>query len=211
MTDREAATGPARLVERIDIPRCEGRSWKMRAGQELRIVAVEGPQAADLVAWSADDVRESMSTWLTRQMSGNFGVAREIYTKLPAARVIFRVLDQRPRMLWLEPGRCNRLRYGGLETSCQDILAAAIAPYGLSAFDVPEVLNVFMDPRLHEDGTYEFLPSPVAPGDHFALQAEMDAVVAVSACPSQGAFNVGGPKPLRIEVWERRSESGIDG
>jgi uncharacterized protein YcgI (DUF1989 family) len=193
------------MVERIDIPKCEGRSFTVKAGQEVRVIAIEGPQAADLVAWNAHDIRESMSTWLTRQMSGNFGKASEIYTKLPAARVIFRVLDQRPDLLWLEPGRCNRLRYGGLKTNCQEILAAAVAPYGLSAYEVPEVLNVFMAPRLHEDGTFEFLASPVAPGDYFAMRADMDAVVAVSACPSAGPFNVGGPKPLRVDVWEERA------
>jgi uncharacterized protein YcgI (DUF1989 family) len=193
----------ARLVEQIDVPKCEGRSWRVRAGQEMRIVAVEGPQAADLVAWSADDPRESMSSWLTRHMSHNFGAAEKVYTKLPGGRVMFTVLTREPGMLWLSPGRCNRLKYGDPEhPNCQDILAATIAPYGLSAWDVPEVLNVFMNPRLHEDGTYEFLPSPVEPGDYFAMRAEIDAVAAVSACPDSAAYNAGRPKPLRIEIWE---------
>src|SRR5215211_3170997 len=144
------------LVERVEIPKCEGGSLTMRAGQELRVVAVEGPQAADLVAWNADDIRESVSSWLTRHMSHNFGMARDVYTKLPAGRVMFEVLDPRPGMLWLSPGRCNRLKYGDPDhPNCQDILAATIEPYGLSAFDVPEVLNIFMNPRLHDDGTYE--------------------------------------------------------
>jgi uncharacterized protein YcgI (DUF1989 family) len=180
----------------------------MRAGQELRIVAVEGPQAADLVAWVADDPRESMSTWLTRHMSHNFGRASTIYTKLPGARVIFTVLTDVPGLLWLSPGRCNRLKYGGPgyddpeHPNCQDILAATIAPFGLSAWDVPEVLNVFMNPLLHADGTYEFLPSPVEPGGYFAMRAELDCVAAVSACPDTAGYNDGRSKPLRIEIHE---------
>jgi uncharacterized protein YcgI (DUF1989 family) len=35
-------------------------------------VALEGPQATDLVAWNPDDRRESLSWWLTRHVSGNF-------------------------------------------------------------------------------------------------------------------------------------------
>src|SRR3972149_2232799 len=65
----------SRLVEETPVPKCEGRSWTVRAGQEVRVVAVEGPQAADLIAWNAADPRESMSSWLTRHMSGNFGRA----------------------------------------------------------------------------------------------------------------------------------------
>jgi hypothetical protein len=196
----------SKLVEQIEVPKCEGRSWSIRAGQELRIVAVEGPQAADLVAWNADDQRESLSAWLTRHMSGNFGRAKEVYTKLPAGRVMFTILTDEPGMLWLSPGRCNRLKYAKLgdpdHQNCQDILASTIEPFGMSAWDVPEVLNVFMRPQLHEDGSYEFHASPVEPGGYFAMRAEMDVVGAVSACPDSAAYNAGRPKPLRIEIWD---------
>jgi uncharacterized protein YcgI (DUF1989 family) len=196
------------LVQDILVPKCEGRSWTVGAGQEVRIVAVEGAQAADVIAWSAADPRESLSSWLTRHMSGNFGRASKVYTKLPAARLMFTVLTDRPGLLWLSPGRCNRLKYAGApyfqpdHANCQDILAATIEPFGMSAYDVPEVLNVFMNPELHEDGTYRFLPSPVEPGDFFAMRAEMDVVMAVSACPDDSPYNAGRPKPLRIEVWQ---------
>ena len=189
----------------IDVPACEGRSWTVSAGQEVRIVAVEGPQAADVIAWNAQDPRESLSAWLTRHMSHNFGRAKTVFSKLPAGRPMFTVLSDRPGLLWLSPGRCNRLKYAELlgdpdHANCQDILAATIEPFGMSAFDVPEVLNVFMNPRLHEDGTYEFLASPVEPGDYFAMRAEMDVVMAVSACPDSSAYNAGRPKPLRIDI-----------
>lgn len=189
------------LVNAIDVPACDGRSWTVAAGQEVRIVAVEGPQAADVIAWSAADPRESMSSWLTRHLSGNFGRASVVYSKLPAARPMFTVLTQGPGLLWLSPGRCNRLKYPPGHANCQDILAGVVAPYGMSAFDVPEVLNVFMNPELHEDGSYRFLPSPVQPGDYFAMRAEMDVVMGASACPDEAPYNGGRPKPLRIEIW----------
>ncbi len=193
------------LVKQLLVPKCEGASWTVDAGQEVRIVAVEGPQAADVIAWSAADPRETMSTWLTRHMSGSFGRASKVYSKLPAGRVMFTILTERPGLLWLSPGRCNWLKYTALgqpgHANCQDILAATIEPYGMSAFDVPEVLNVFMNPTFNADGTYKFLPSPVQLGDHFAMRAEMDVVMAVSACPDDSPYNAGRPKPLGIEVW----------
>jgi len=195
----------SRLLQEILVPKCEGRSWTAAAGQEVRIVAVEGPQAADLIAWSAADPRESLSAWLTRHMSGSFGRAAHIYSKLPAGRVMFTNLTDRPGLLWLSPGRCNRLKYAQQgrpdHANCQDILSAAIAPFGMSTFDVPEVLNIFMNPQFSTDGSYRFLPSPVEPGGYFGMRAEMDAVMAVSACPDDAPYNGGRPKALKVEVW----------
>jgi uncharacterized protein YcgI (DUF1989 family) len=194
-----------RLLQSIDVPSCEARAVTVDEGQQLRVVAVEGPQAADLIAFNAGDHRESLCTWLTRHMSGSFATAEQVYTKLPAGRVMFEVEHAPPGVFWLSPGRCNRLKYERLgkpgHANCQDILAAAIEPYGLGPFDVPDVLNLFMNPRLHEDGTYEFLASPVAPGDHVALRARMDVLVVVSACPDDAPYNNGYPKPLALEVW----------
>jgi uncharacterized protein YcgI (DUF1989 family) len=193
-------------VEEITVPKCDGRAFTVEAGQVLRVVAVEGAQAADLVAFNADDYRESLCTWLTRHMSGSFVHAETVYTKLPAGRVMFTVEQAPPGVFWLSPGRCNRLKYERLghptHRNCQDILAETIEPFGLSGFDVPDVLNLFMNPRMHTDGTYRFEASPVQPGDYVALRAHMRTLVAVSACPDDSAYNLGYPKPLKIEIWD---------
>jgi uncharacterized protein YcgI (DUF1989 family) len=191
--------------EEFTIPKCEGRAFRVERGEVLRVISAEGPQAADLIAFRADDLRESLSTWLTRHVSGSFSRATEIYSKLPAANIMFRLLNERPGLLWLSPGRCNVLTYRkagmtGYHANCQDILTGLIEPYGLTAYDVPEVLNLFMNPVLRADGTYDFLPSPVDAGDSVDLLAEMDCLVGISACPSDAAYNVGVPKALRVEI-----------
>src|SRR5207245_10684262 len=45
-------TGRRTLVERFVVPRRTGRAWPVRTGQIFRIVAVEGPQVADLNVWN---------------------------------------------------------------------------------------------------------------------------------------------------------------
>src|SRR2546430_14543272 len=50
--------GKRTLVERFVIPRRSGRAWPVRAGQIFRIVAVEGPQGADLNVWNLAHPRE---------------------------------------------------------------------------------------------------------------------------------------------------------
>ena len=198
-----------KLANEVVVPRCTGGMISVNAGQQLRIVAPEGPQAADVVAFNPDEPRESLCVWLTRHMSGNFGRAARFYTKLPAGRVMFE-LDEAPEgSFWLSPGRCNRLTYQEQgragHANCQDILSETLEPYGLSGFDVPEVLNIFMRPVMHTDGGYEFLASPVEPGGYVALNATMHAVVAVSACPDDAPYNAGYPKSLLLQTWDQQS------
>ena len=45
------------LVERFVVPRRSGRAWPVRAGQLFRLIAVDGPQVADLNVWSLDNPR----------------------------------------------------------------------------------------------------------------------------------------------------------
>src|SRR5947207_14079701 len=63
-----AETDRRRLVERFVVPRRSGRAWPVRAGQLFRIVAVEGPQVADLNVWSLTNPRERFWASRTRQL-----------------------------------------------------------------------------------------------------------------------------------------------
>ena len=196
-------------MKELIIPSCEGRSFTVKKGQILRIIEVEGPQAVDMIAFNLHDLKESFSAWLTRHLSGSFTRAEKLYSKLPAANVMFTVLNYRPGIFWLSPGRCNILSYRifhgvkGYHKNCQDILAECIKEYGMSEYDVPEVLNIFMNAKFKKDGSYEFSASPVKKGDYVDLLAEMDCLVAISACPDDfGSYNEYKPKPLKIQLLE---------
>src|SRR5207247_9153205 len=60
--------GKRTLVERFVIPRRSGRAWPGRAGQIFRIVAVEGPQVADLNVWNLGNPRERVCASRTRPL-----------------------------------------------------------------------------------------------------------------------------------------------
>src|SRR5258708_36893591 len=60
--------GKRTLVERFVVTRRSGRAWPVRAGQIFRIVAVEGPQVADLNVWSLTNPRERFWSSRTRQL-----------------------------------------------------------------------------------------------------------------------------------------------
>ena len=189
------------------IPKCEGKAFTVKKGQTLRIIEIEGAQAADMIAFNLHDMKESFSAWLSAHNSECLTRAKKLYSKLPAGNVMFTVLTERDGIYFLNPGRCNRftyeLRYGikGYHKNCQDILAECIKPYGMTPFDVPEVFNIFMKVVYHKDGTKEFKRPPVAKGDYVDLLAEMDCLVAISACPDEfGPYNDFDPKPLGVQI-----------
>lgn len=85
-------------------------------------------------------------------------------------------------------------------------------PYGLTEFDVHDVLNVFQVTGLNNDGKYFMEASPASVGDYFEFFAETDVICALSTCPG-GDLSVYGwgeesmaatlatCRPLGVEVW----------
>ena len=63
--------------------------------------------------------------------------------------------------------------------------------------------NIFMTTGLNEAGKPFYLPSDSKKGDYVELLAEMDCLVAVSACPGGSS----GPQsnPLMIEIFSQGS------
>ena len=131
---------------------------------------------------------------------------KKLYSKLPAMNVMFTVLSERDDMFWLSPGRCNRFTYEqrGIKghNNCQEILAELIKPYEMTAFDVPEVLNIFMNAVYQKDGTYKFIPAAKEKGDYVDLLANMDCLVGISACPGSGSYNDFQAKPIGVQILE---------
>ena len=95
---------------------------------------------------------------------------------------------------------------------CHSNLVRAVLPYGLTEFDVHDVLNIFQVTGLNEDDRYFMKASPARPGDFLEFFAEQDLLCALSACPA-GDLSVplwgpdaGDPldvcRPLAVEVYK---------
>jgi hypothetical protein len=94
-----------------------------------------------------------------------------------------------PHDVLLEP--CNRqfrISQYGLDTpGCEEILAAAIEPLGLGPEHVHSTFNAFMYTGFDaKDGPF-FDPSEALETDVVDLRAEMDCLVAISACPGRSS------------------------
>ena len=83
---------------------------------------------------------------------------------------------------------CDRYRYALLgcttyHDNCTDNLAAALAELGLQASETPSPWNLFMNIPVQANGRLSFEPPVCKAGDYVLLRAELDCVVAFSACP----------------------------
>ena len=83
---------------------------------------------------------------------------------------------------------CDRERYGllgvkGHHDNCRDNLHAALKELGVTIPATPSPLNVFMNIPWTADGTLSWGEPVSPPGSYARFQAEMDLIVAFSACP----------------------------
>lgn len=194
------------------IPAREARAFVVPRGARLRIHLVEDRQVGDCCFYNADDHREVFhvgQTWALNVLlgTGNAKSFRHFYSKPPRENVMLTVLEDTVRNHWGNMGgRCSRRLYelrDGDRThrSCQENLAEALAPHGLSGDDIADVFNVFMNVDLRPDGSFTILPPTARKGDYIELRAEMNVLAAVSACPAdRNATNDGRAKPLGITI-----------
>ena len=204
------------FVQDILIPAREARACVVRCGQRLRLIQVEGEQVADAIFFNANDYREAFHAGHSAYMAclegtGSIKRLTHLYSKPPRENVMLTVTADPVGIHFAYIGtRCSRLIYRTRDKvdapphrTCQDNLAEAIAPYGLTPDDVPDVFNIWMNVDIDKNDRFVVKPPTVKRGDFIELRADMDCLVAVSACPSdRAAVNNFQIKPLRAAIYD---------
>ena len=221
-------TGSRTLVDSFEIPIRNGRAWEVPAGHLFRIATPKGPQVGDLNMWHRLNPREHMWAARTRQLQGaHVSTYDRLWSNLPFMRPLatitadtlahYGVDEHGGRIHDLLGTRCdpyiNRLLTGeDFHFHCHSNLTRAILPYGLTEFDVHDVLNVFQVTGLNHEEKYFMKACPAGPGDYLEIFAEIDLLCALSTCPG-GDLSVPlwGPgaqdplsvcRPLAVEVYK---------
>ncbi|MDN2565764.1 urea carboxylase-associated family protein [Aquibium sp. A9E412] len=171
------------------IPARKGVAAYVREGQVVSVINTHGSQVVDTWAFRADDLSEFMS------MEHSRGAMQKVN---PGNGDLLRSNRRRPMLTIVEDtsggvhdtliAACDRYRYEqlghiGHHDNCTDNLAAALASLGLAAPETPSPLNLFMNIPIDAAGSISFEAPVSAPGSHVSLRAEMDLIVAFSACP----------------------------
>jgi uncharacterized protein len=195
-----ARTTAARvLVDSFVIPIRSGRAWKVPAGYACRILTVDGPQVGDLNIWNYHNPRERFWAARTRQLqAAHVTTFDRLWSNLPYLRPLatitadtlenYGVDSEGGRVHDTLGTRCdpyiNRMLTGeDFDYHCHSNLTRAVLPYGLTEFDVHDVLNVFQCTGLNDKDQYFMKTCPAKVGDYFELFAEQDLLIALSTCP----------------------------
>lgn len=188
------------------IPPRSGVALRLHAGETLEVVDVAGCQVADLVAYSAADVREVISNGRTfdyeetlKLTTGNTLWSNRSNPMLAITRDDVGCHD-----FLLTP--CSEATFAHfypdkpLHRGCFGNLAEALEPYGVVPDMIPTAFNVFMNvPIDGASGRISVEPPRSRAGDVIRLQAQMELVVGLTAC-SAYASNGGSFKPIGWRV-----------
>lgn len=221
------AVSNLRPVQMLTVPKRSGLAWPVKQGQVCRVVAVEGPQVGDMNFWNLGNPRERFWAARTRLFT-RAHVSRfdRLWSNLPYLRPMVTITNDTVsceatasggRCHDLLGSRCDPYLYKlvddrDVDVTCHTSLSRAIARYHLTELDTHDPLNVFQVTGLDSDDHYFAEPSPARPGDFIEFFAEIDVLMAVSACPGGDLSvpprgpNRGDPtatcKPLGVEVYD---------
>lgn len=204
--EKSGITG--KIVSEKTIPAREYHALSVKKGQILRLIDVEGQQVPDLIAFNLNDFEEGISCYAMKlvfhERERNL---HNIYSQ--KCNKMFTVIEDKAGMHLLG-GYCNDYynyaRYGKKGTrNCRDNFIMAIAPYGLTGkdFNQDNCISFFMNVIQEPEGKTQILEPITKPGDYIDLKAEMDCLVAISACPQElNACNAFKPTPIKVVVYE---------
>jgi uncharacterized protein len=172
-----------------------GTAFKLKSGQLLRVIDLEGEQVADLMAFAEQDQAE----WLSSGRSIDY--ANRIY--LTAGDILYS--NRRRPMFTItadEVGRHDFLLTAcspetfqiiyhnhDYQPSCFQNLATHLAQFGITPDAIPTTFNIFMNVEVDVRGELSILPPRSRAGESITLRAEMDLIVGLTACSAEKSNN----------------------
>ena len=184
----------------------------VKKGQTVRLLDLQGNQAADTLFYSAADPAERYSAMDTIREQGNvYLTAGSVLMSNRINPLLEIVADTCGRHDTLG-GACatesNTVRYD-LEKRCMHacrdswMLAVNQHPeFHLGKRDITHNINFFMNVPVTADGGLTFEDGISAPGKYVELTACMDVVMLISNCPQlNNPCNGYNPTPIEVLIW----------
>lgn len=209
---KESNLNPSTSVFRETVPAGDYFVKVLGAGQTLRILDLEGNQAADTLFYSAQDPSERYSAMDTIREQGNVyltaGTVLRSNLNNPMLEIVADTCGRHDTLGGACATESNTVRYDLNKRcmhACRDSWMLAIAEHeelGLSKRDITHNINFFMNVPVTPEGGLTFEDGISAPGKYVELRALMDVIVLVSNCPQlNNPCNGYNPTPVEILIW----------
>jgi urea carboxylase-associated protein 1 len=210
---KESELLPGEALFRQVIP--AGDYWidTVKTGQTLRIVDVEGNQAADTLFFNAADVAERYSAVDTIREQRNLYLSCGSNLLSTSGNLMAQIVADTVGRHDTLGGACaaesNTVRYAldkRTMHACRDSYLLAVARHdrlGLGKRDLSHNINFFMNVPVTTDGGLTFADGLSGPGQYVELRAAMDVIVLISNCPQlNNPCNAYNPTPLEVLIWD---------
>jgi len=203
---------PQAAAYRQVIPAGDYWIYTVKKDQTLRIVDVEGNQAADTLFFDADDIADRYSAVDTIREQGNVYLSYGSKLLSTSGKVLAEIVADSVGRHDTLGGACasesNTVRYA-LEKrtmhACRDSYLLAVAQHdhlGLSKRDITHNINFFMNVPVTPEGGLTFADGLSGPGQYVELRAAANIIVLISNCPQlNNPCNAYNPTPLEVLIW----------
>jgi len=208
----ESPLGKESAVFSQVIPAGEGWLHRINTGQTLRIVDLEGNQAADTFFFNADDLKERYSAQDTIREQG--GIYLTTGTRLmsnlcrPMLTITADTCGRHDTIGGACAAESNMVRYElgkRFMHNCRDtfLLQIALSGLPLTKRDLAHNINFFMNVPVTPEGGLKFDDGVSEPGKYVEMQAGMNTWCLISNCPQlNNPCNAYNPTPIEVIVWD---------
>lgn len=176
----------------------------LRADQLLQIVTLEGRQAAEMIAFRADDPAERLSTAATRAKNKSIMIetGKRLYSSrfTPLLELVTDTVGRHDLLLATsEPVKPASHDQDGDESPTHALMEA-LNGHSLTLDSVLEPVNWFANVSIKTKGELEVNESLAEPNDSVVLKALTDLIVVVGARPNLAGPGIS-PSDLLVRVF----------
>ncbi len=206
----ESPLDPATASHDHTIPAGDFWVHEVRKGQTLRIIDVEGNQAADTLFYNAHDTAERYSASDTIRCQGNIYLTAGTKLISNDGNVLLTITADTCGRHDTLGGACSResntMRYAHDKEcmhACRDSFLRGAQEWAMDKRDVACNINFFMNVPVTPEGGLTFADGISGSGRYVELRAETDTVCLISNCPQlNNPCNAYNPTPVRVLIWD---------
>lgn len=191
------------MIEKIE--KQSGKAFKLKKGQLLKVIDPEGEQVSDMVLFNAEDTREKISSGKTLDFEESILISKGNYLWSNRSRKMMKILEDTNGRNDFLLAPCSpetfQIMYNNPEyhPSCFENLYTNLKPFGIEPDDVPTAFNIFMNVQFDQNGKLSVDPPLSKAGDYVLFEAQMDLIVALTACSAEDSNN-GSFKPIHFSI-----------
>lgn len=199
-------------VHREVIPAGDGWLHRIAKGQTLRILDLEGNQAADTLFYNANDLSERYSAQDTIREQGAIYLTTGTTLMSNLCRPMLTITADTCGRHDTLGGACaaesNMVRYAldkRFMHACRNtfLLQLALSGLPLGKRDLAHNINFFMNVPVTPEGGLKFEDGVSEPGKYVEMRAEMDVWCLISNCPQlNNPCNAYNPTPVEVLTWD---------